>query len=246
MNSLLTNAKEVEHRVLIPGRAIMIKFEWHGGDYITMVGVYAPTDKAQNDRMWATLEEVLHADGIRPDVLMGDFNFVEDPIDRYPAGLGAIDSPETFASLKRSLSTVDGWRTTFPSTIEWTWRNSARSSMSRIDRIYLTRPLNASSREWKISITGITKDDHSRVQTDITHSCAPESGPGRWSMREFLTRDKDFMTEVNKQGLELHRRMSNITSGSRTPESNAQRLWHSFKVQIASLAKERTRNINCK
>ncbi|EJD46190.1 hypothetical protein AURDEDRAFT_39136, partial [Auricularia subglabra TFB-10046 SS5] len=218
----------------------------HGGDHLTIVGVYAPTDKAQNAGMWTTLEEMLHAGNLRPDIIMGDFNFVEDPIDRYLAGLSAIDSPDSFASLKRSMNVVDGWRTTFPGTIEWTWRNSARSAMSRIDRIYLTRPLNVSSREWKVTITGITKDDHSRVQTDITHTNAPEAGPGRWSMREFLTRDKEFMEDVNKHGLELHRSISLIATGSRTQENNVQRLWHSFKARIASLAKERTRNINCK
>ncbi|EJD42630.1 hypothetical protein AURDEDRAFT_67506, partial [Auricularia subglabra TFB-10046 SS5] len=249
MNKLLTNARDVDSHVLILGRAIMITFEWHAGDHITVLAVYVPTDKAANAQMWAQIDQALydrHPRLARPDIILGDFNFVEDPVDRYPAGLNAIDAPASFADLKRTVDLIDGWRNTFPGTVEWTWRNSARSAMSRIDRIYLSRTLNSRSREWKISITGITKDDHSRVQTDITHAQAPASGPGRWTMAHFLVQDHNFMDGVNTKGMELHRAMTAITLENRSAERNVQKLWHSYKQEVTRMAKERMHQINCK
>ncbi|EJD35314.1 hypothetical protein AURDEDRAFT_75457, partial [Auricularia subglabra TFB-10046 SS5] len=249
MNNLLTNACDVESHVLVPGRAIMINFEWHAGDHITVLAVYAPTGTRENGLMWADIAAKLTDNAAnlpRPDMLLGDFNFVEDPIDRYPAGLNAIDSPASFSDLKRETGLIDGWRNTFPDEVEWTWRNSARSAMSRIDRIYLSRSLNSQSREWKVSITGITKDDHSRLQVDVAHAQAPETGPGRWAMALFLTQDQRFLESVNAKGLQLQDQLVAISRTTRTGDWNAQTLWLKFKTQVTALAKARMRQINCK
>ncbi|EJD54003.1 DNase I-like protein, partial [Auricularia subglabra TFB-10046 SS5] len=247
-NKLLTNTANLRSHVLVPGRAILVTMEWHRGDDLSILAVYAPTDKRDNHDMWETIEQKLRAARGRipkPDILLGDFNFVEDAIDRFPAKLTNMDSPDAFDSLKRYLALHDGWRETNPDRVDWSWRNSARTSLSRIDRIYCTRPLLLASQEWLIGMSGLNKDDHSRVSAAFANLDMPEVGPGRWSMKAATLQDQQLLEEIDKLGHDTLNSVERMQEESRTAENNPQVEWRNFKRMLTSEIKRKQREMDC-
>ncbi|EJD40380.1 hypothetical protein AURDEDRAFT_127705 [Auricularia subglabra TFB-10046 SS5] len=98
-NKLLTNVNTVEVHEIVPGRAILATWEWHRGDKLIVMAVYAPTDRSKNEKFWTQVKKkVQETRGKfpKPDVVLGDFNMVEDEIDRFPAKLNPIDDPDSF------------------------------------------------------------------------------------------------------------------------------------------------------
>ncbi|KZV97012.1 DNase I-like protein [Exidia glandulosa HHB12029] len=249
MNKKHTNTHEVETRELIPGRAIMATFNWHRDDELTVLAIYAPNGARENAQIWADIKtKIRDARGQipKPDIFLGDMNFVEDNIDRLPVALHGIDAPDSFDELKHYLALKDGWRETNPGTTDFTWRDASRTSMSRIDRIYLTDGLLKSSRNWKIQLSNLNKDDHSRISVEIVNMDMPEIGPGRWTMRELLIHDKDFMTYADAAGKLARDRLDAIERNGRSETENAQTVHRDFKQSITREAKRRMREVNCK
>ncbi|KZV80382.1 hypothetical protein EXIGLDRAFT_593850, partial [Exidia glandulosa HHB12029] len=233
---------------LVPGRAILTTMNWHRNDEITFLAVYGPNDTLENREMWATIENKIRDSGgtiPKPDVLLGDFNFVEDEVDRFPAKLNDADAPATFDSLKRYVHVTDGWRETNPSTIEYTWRNPARDRLSRIDRIYLTRGLTLASRNWKIELTDLNRHDHSRVSTELVNLDAPFIGPGRWTMQSDLLEDEDFMAAVDVAGKHALSRIATLGE-LRNDTNNVQTIYEDFKTAVVRAAKRHQRERNCR
>ncbi|EJD35620.1 hypothetical protein AURDEDRAFT_130493 [Auricularia subglabra TFB-10046 SS5] len=212
------------------------------------MAVYAPTDRGENEDFWKKVKKKIQESRSifpKPNILLGDFNMVEDAIDRFPARLRDIDSPESFAELKRYLKLEDGWRETFPHTKEWTWRNAARSAMSRIDRIYLTKALNTASREWAVKLSGLNMNDHSRVLVEVANLDAPEIGMGRWMMSAECARDNRLLVAINDLARDAELEIETIKAHGRSQELNAQRTWAQFKTKLVREAKKRSREINC-
>ncbi|EJD46023.1 DNase I-like protein [Auricularia subglabra TFB-10046 SS5] len=150
-NKYTTNYESVRTEVVIPGRVLFAKFEWHKGTWLRVLAVYASTDRTANHNMWEEIRTKLSAGGWAlglPDIVLGDFNFVEDPIDRFPAELCKMDNPAVFGNLRRLLKLKDGWRSVNSGSTEWTWRDASRAHLSRLDRIYLMDKLLARSRDW--------------------------------------------------------------------------------------------------
>ncbi|KZV84465.1 DNase I-like protein [Exidia glandulosa HHB12029] len=188
-NKFLTNTKGIQSHELIPGRALLATFNWHKDDELTVLAIYAPNDARESREMWTTIANKIRRSGgsiPKPDVILGDMNFVEDNVDRFPMALHSIDAPDSFDDLKRLCNVTDGWRATYPSSVEYSWRDASRSSMSRIDRIYVTEPLLDSSRNWKIKTSDLNRDDHSRVSVELVNLDMPEIGPGRWRPGNML------------------------------------------------------------
>lgn len=71
------NLDEVETKEIIPGRALLASVKYY---------IYAPNDKQENKNFWADLRihfEQNPADS--PQIILGDFNIVEDALDRLPS-----------------------------------------------------------------------------------------------------------------------------------------------------------------
>ncbi|EJD35016.1 DNase I-like protein [Auricularia subglabra TFB-10046 SS5] len=247
-NKLLTNTANLRAHVLVPGRAIVVTMEWHRGDDLSIMAIYAPTNKRENHEMWGTIEQKLREARGRipkPDLMLGDFNFVEDAIDRFPAKITDMDSPDSFDNLKRYLGLYNGWRDTNPERVDWSWRNRSRSALSRIDRIYCTRALLLASRDWSIDISGMNQDDHSRVSINLADLAMPEVGPGRWSLKAATLQDEGLLSDFDEMGQEALRKVEQMTEGARTNESNLQIVWRDFKRALAARAKRRQREMDC-
>ncbi len=107
LNLRYVNAKDAKATEIIPGRALQIEVPCMGGDVKHLLCIYAPTSSGTTERkvFFRQLREYYegHPEHPRPHMMAGDFNNVEDAIDRLPIGEGRDRSVETLDELKISL-----------------------------------------------------------------------------------------------------------------------------------------------
>jgi exonuclease III len=164
-DAAVENIREYE---LIPGRALMIVIPWHKGESLTILNIYAPNCPEERDEMWKELWEKWADDPQLPfpDIALGDWNFVEDPMDRNSGSTEIV--PDSFKKLKNLLRLHDGWRAAFPHTREYTCvqlrtdrlTNEIHTSYSRLNRICVDHRKFESYRGWNIKRCAVKSDHH--------------------------------------------------------------------------------------
>ncbi|KAJ7898721.1 hypothetical protein B0H13DRAFT_1623042, partial [Mycena leptocephala] len=73
-----------------------------------------------NAQFLDTIRESLN-NSPQPDVVLGDFNMVEDTLDRLPHKSDPVLVSNAMFEFKHSLNICDGWRQTFPDTLQYTY-----------------------------------------------------------------------------------------------------------------------------
>ncbi|RDX39706.1 hypothetical protein OH76DRAFT_1490890 [Lentinus brumalis] len=211
------------------------------------------------DDMWTWLREMVsanpsfagmsatHAVNEVPHLMAGDFNNVEDALDRLPVGEGPDQSILALDELKEDLGLMlaDGWRMTYPSVREYTFqRGDGRNAVfSRLDRIYIAPALFDNAREWRICDAGV-KTDHSLVLVQLTSENAPVVGPGRPIFPLQLLKDKTLARSIRNRGLQAMNELELLaTEGGRAEVTNAQTILCNFKRDAMKLARTREREV---
>jgi hypothetical protein len=107
------NIREYEQ---VPGRAFMIVIPWHDGESLNIPNIYVPNRPEERDKVWKELWKKWADDPQLPfpNIALGDWNFVEDLLDRSSGVTEAV--PESFKRLKDFFHLIGGWRATFPGT----------------------------------------------------------------------------------------------------------------------------------
>ncbi len=251
LNCQYLNPSEARATVIVPGRAIQVTFRGPGGDDRTVLCIYAPTTNGVNERKHF-FHEVrryyeTHPDCPRPHLMAGDFNNIEDSLDRLPIGEGPDPSIVALDDLKCGLGMMlaDGWRVTYPNTREYTFhRGTGRDAVfSRLDRIYVTPKVFDGAREWRVCESGV-KTDHCLVLVQLTSENAPVVGPGRPLFPLRLIKDKKLTRLVKARGVEAVQELDALEmSGVRSEEANAQKILHRFKTDIMKIARAREREV---
>lgn len=176
LNCNITNTDNVQQWEIIPGRAILISISWHITLTTTILTIYTPNTPNENKTFWKTIIDKWSNSQLPfPDIMLGDFNFVEDPIDHMPSYMNNVDSPESFDELKNYFELKYGWRNTSPTTKACTFWQEGTGSQSRIDHIYMMDHTMESCRDWKIEAPGITPD-HQMISTQLVDQKAPFIG----------------------------------------------------------------------
>ena len=133
----LINTKNMTHQEVIPGRVILMEIPWGGDDKLRIMNVYAPTRNTEKAAFWSRLLEIIENDeNLCPDIVLGDFNLVENPeIDRLNnrRGTDPMAAREALTNLTVKLDLTDGWRRRHPAKRGYTFWGE---SQSRLDRIY--------------------------------------------------------------------------------------------------------------
>ncbi|GLB44701.1 putative RNase H [Lyophyllum shimeji] len=246
LNRSLTNVSGAEITEIVPGRALLIRTNWHRAEKISILAVYAPnvtpTDGDENAEFWKTVEDffVTHPN-IKVDMMAGDFNMVEDLIDRLPMRLDPAVATEALESLKNKLNVTDGWRATHPTSKDYTLLHTASDSQSRIDRIYVTEKVLETARDWRIEPNGIPNTDHSIVSVQVAHEAAPNIGRGRWSIPAHILRDKEFREFAHDSGVEALKRLDALKNTPRSEEQNAQVIYNTWKRETLQKGRRRDR-----
>ncbi len=251
LNARYTNTASAEATEIVPGRAIQVTLTCQGGDSRSILCIYAPTSNGVEERA-EFFKDVrkfyeCHPECPRPHLMAGDFNNVEDNLDRLPIGEGPDRSILTLDELKTSLGLMlaDGWRMTYPTAREYTFhRGTGREAVfSRLDRIYVSPETFDGAREWRICEAGV-KTDHSLISVQLTSDNAPVVGEGRPIFPLQLLRDRKLAKSIKQRGLIAMQELAGLEARStRTELSNPQTILYSLKRDLMKLARARERMV---
>ncbi|KAK0496965.1 hypothetical protein EDD18DRAFT_1309406 [Armillaria luteobubalina] len=204
-NKEITKMQNVTATEIIQGWAILLETTWHGTEKLSILGVYAPVNPAENARFWSEINQFFQDNPrlSKPDVMVGDMNITEDPADRFP-----LDQ------MRSQLRLIDSWRNCYPTTLQYTWRCLSTGTQSCLDRIYHCY-------EWAIGKSGINTD-HDLVSVWYSTVSAPNIGHGQWTMPLHIVRDCKLQEEIERCA----------KRENRTAEENLQILWAKFSREL--------------
>ena len=126
LNSQLLCTQGLEATKIVPGRTISVQSKWHREEKLTKLVVYVPNEAKENKGFWEKLTNHYQNNpwAMKPDILAGNFNLVEDPIDCLPMHNDHVDVVDTLDDLRSGLRLMDGWKNTFPLTRAYTYLQS--------------------------------------------------------------------------------------------------------------------------
>ncbi|KAK0467571.1 Endonuclease/exonuclease/phosphatase [Armillaria novae-zelandiae] len=160
LNKNLIQTEGVVTTDLILGRALFIQVPWHRGTYFNWLAIYTLNDDSESKLMWDKLTTEWETCRLpRIDGMSGDFNLVEDALDRLPAHEDQRAVVEAFMNFRRNMNLRDGWRNANPDTKDFTFTQMAGNfSRSRIDRIYVSVPQMEDCEKWEIKDPPLSTD----------------------------------------------------------------------------------------
>ncbi|PPQ77059.1 hypothetical protein CVT24_009763 [Panaeolus cyanescens] len=253
LNKSLTRAEEASEIELIPGRALIVSIPWKQfNNRINILGIYGPNKPEEQIAFWEDLSENLDKLDARykPDIMLGDFNLVENEIDRLSAP-DVITKPENrvaveaLQSVREKLDLVDKWRSDNPTTREFSYKQAKteKPSHSRIDRIYISHELSNTAYNWKSEHCGIPSD-HKLVSVRLEIPNMPYIGPGRWQLPLFLLENEEMMNETITLG---QKALQNIKTHKQTVQSQtpffAQKTHQELKDALINRAQQIARKL---
>lgn len=240
LNKQLTSWKEANCQVIIPGRALLLTVPWHGASNLTILAVYAPNLPYENEAFWNDITiEFCENNLPPPDIVLGDFNLVEESIDRLPAHTDNERATSSLADFKSFFHLLDGWRQHNPTDLAYTYLQKATGVQSRIDRMYGTDAILKNSREWTIQNTTLLTD-HKLISMQFFDPGAPFIGKGRWTIPMFLLEDRGVLKKITELGIELLDSIERCRY-SRMAERNPQTLFKGFKDEVSGFARDYAR-----
>lgn len=249
LNKQKVNTEEQEHpKEIIPGRAMTLRVNTHRNEYLRILIIYAPNDHTKNREFWTEINDYFMENPHEiPDVMAGDFNIVEDKVDRLPMRSDPETTTDALNELKRTLSMKDGWRHTNPNKKAWTYRQQKEGgSKSRIDRIYLRYSLLKSTREWRIKSCHMS--DHDMVSVELIRANTLDIGEGRRTIPRHLTKDKAFMKYAHAEGTKILEKFDEMSIQDEPWKEthNKQTLFHDYKKKLMAYAIEREKKLTPK
>ncbi|OJT15896.1 Transposon TX1 uncharacterized 149 kDa protein [Trametes pubescens] len=218
-----------------PGRAMSMSLPWSTGKMLRVLNVYGPNVVTRNSEFWMDLER---SDLGVIDMLLGDFNVVEDGLDRIPTRCDAPQATEALRSLVTSLRLHDGWRMENPHTKEYTYLHKANGAQSRLDRIYISGTMRGDAADWGYKETGLDTD-HKLAYVSLANRRAPFMGKGRWSMPVHLLTDPKMVQKMRELGAKLIADIGALRE--RTEARNPQTMYDEFKNALTLAARKRAK-----
>jgi exonuclease III len=241
LNRSITNSDNATCKNVVPGRAISLTLPWHASDVLNILAVYTPNDVTENRDFWTELKQGREDNKFpRADIMLGDFNIVEDSLDRLPSHADRPQPVRALRELKHRLGLIDGWRSLNRDTKAYTFTSESNGAHSRIDRIYASPDIVKNSANWGIDTPGAFDTDHRMISTQVIHEKIPFIGKGRYAIPAQMCKDKTYMRKVQSLADDLERDC--IEAGERpndSQEKTRQQLLKSFIDRIVELAKER-------
>ncbi|KAK0209796.1 hypothetical protein IW262DRAFT_1302064 [Armillaria fumosa] len=126
LNKDLIQMDGVEVTNLIPGQAMLARIPWHGSGFFNWLAMYVLNDEQESKRMWNMLTTKYKEQHIPCiDGMSGDFNLVEDAMDRLPTHDDLRTMVEAFAEFKNEMHLHNGWQTSNPNTKDFTFTQMA-------------------------------------------------------------------------------------------------------------------------
>ncbi|KAF8867742.1 Endonuclease/exonuclease/phosphatase, partial [Gymnopilus junonius] len=178
LNKELVNCEYIVDEI-IPGRAMRIQMRYPDDNGLDIINVYAPNPVPEKIEFFEKLYEQLEKLDLREPIILGDFNFVEYEIDRYPMHEDDMRIVNKFNRIKDKYHLLDGWRIYNPIERAYTLftKGNKKGAMSRIDRIYMHQDLATFAYNWTF-LTSMKMSDHDIVMVEILKKKLPYIGDG--------------------------------------------------------------------
>ena len=170
--------------------------------------------------------------------MLGNFNLIEDTLDRIPSGTDNLQTVERLKEVRTSLNMIDGWRSANEEEKGYTWSRTTDGTQSRIDRIYVHKSMFTKCTNWELTHTPIPMD-HNMVSTKISMPTAPIVGRGRWVVPPRLMKQRHIRALIQEKAKGLQRKLENM--GQRKPWRNPQTLLREFKTEERDIARDHER-----
>lgn len=242
LNRKLIKTQGAIMTTLVPGRAIFMNIPWHDDSKISVLAVYSPNAPKDIKDFWKSITDQTSTNPqLKPNIVLGDFNLVEDAIDRISCRQDDPQATENLRNFRSKFDLIDGWRKANPDEKGYSWLRDSDGMQSRIDRIYINEEFFDSCGEWKIEPAPIPTD-HDLVSARISSPTAPKIGRGRWAVPPRLIKYKTIKAEIQKLGCELERRMGNTTPNDPN-QNNPQVLLREFKTKVREMARRHEKRI---
>lgn len=238
---------KIKHTTLIQGRASWLSIEWKKDSVISITNVYAPNkdsltpNSMKQPDFYQLLKRKLKSKEngelkYPTDIMLGDFNLVEEALDRLPPKQDCATTVQILFDIKSELKLMDGWRSANEKEIKYSYVRKSEDpnephSWSRLDRIYITRELYEWAFTWKIySPDGIS--DHFMVATEIADQNLPFIGKGFKRIHPEDVNDTRATKEVYTVLMECQKA---IETNQPTPECNPITIWLQAKEKILDI-----------
>jgi ribonuclease HI/exonuclease III len=258
LNKDILQNKTWKHTTIIKGRASRLQINWNEEDGLDIINIYAPNETQKKIEFLEQLQEKLEKmKDLESPMLVGDFNFVEEDIDRFPVRKDDNKILVEMNKLIKKYQWIDGWRITHPNETDYTFCQKATGSKSRIDRIYTTREQFIYTYDWGI-VKNIGMSDHEIAYVDILKSGLPFIGPGLWRLSNEMLEYQPFIEcaqmALKSAGIKIMRYRDKVRN--KTPEEieeirtgegeymfwpNPQQIWLETKTRIKVMARERAK-----
>lgn len=246
LNKEMVDTQMASTHVVKAGRAISMQLHLKHSEMLTILGVYATNDHIESKYLWEDIrdfyDEPVNRRVPRPDIMLGDFNIVEEAIDHLPPHEDRRPTLDRLDELKTNLGLQDGWRQLNPTERAFTFYQSSTGSQSRIDQIYAAERVCTQARDWTMKPSGIPNTDHMMISFAASSDEAPWIGNRRCTIPTFVLKDKIMRKYIEEQTTEALSDLSEMR-GWRTEEFNAQRILHDLKTDIRKTAIDRQKRI---
>ena len=104
LNKRLVRTNDLKMEVLVPGRAILLSIPWRNDSRLVILNIYVPNVPGETREFWSKVQNGLQvAHSLKPDIMLGDFNLVEDALDRIPCSQGDPQATELLREIWTSL-----------------------------------------------------------------------------------------------------------------------------------------------
>ncbi|EPQ51600.1 hypothetical protein GLOTRDRAFT_27271, partial [Gloeophyllum trabeum ATCC 11539] len=226
----------VSVKEIVPGRALLLTTTWHASDTISILNIYAPNDYGTQRDFWQSIQNRWETEDLpHLDFMVGDFNLVEDPIDRSPPHADPQPTADALRDTRMTLGLVAAWCTDNPSERRYTFYSSL-NRFSRIDRIYSRTNHVPKLSEWYMG-PSVTPTDHNLVSVRYAPANAPYIGPGRWAWPAGLIHEEALLQHITQLGRETEAQVEALGDAPADP-TLIQLLWEQFKIKSKECAKK--------
>ncbi|CAG8619222.1 14509_t:CDS:2, partial [Acaulospora colombiana] len=244
--------KESKFTTLIEGRSGMLDIEYDQ-QRLKIVAIYVPPDRKEKIEILRALRKKLRNEIEKENlIIMGDFNLVEEDMDREPCHPDDRETVNELTKLKAELNLIDGWRNANPEERAYTWSGKNRNdhSFARIDRIYIEDSLTERANEWRIEPTESKLSDHSGVTVKILDPEPPFIGAGEWRLPLNIIEHPHFRKKTTEALEKLERQLGYYMNGLNKTKKNHRKIeslrktinpqesWQSYKEVIRTAAQE--------
>ena len=189
----------LEETTLVQGRLLNFKIQGYKKVYnVTAMYGYTSSNASQEKMACMTTSLSKHHDMSDNNIILGDFNFVENDLDhtnQSRSGKNQMDEmlSKPWREFTEKTGLSDPFRTRNPKRRYYSYIHTKDKAKSRIDRIYVNDE-NCNEILSYNHVHTIFAKTHKMVTFALKEEC--ERGPGFWKMNTSILRDRAYETLV--------------------------------------------------